>query len=771
MALGQLDERLYQFEIRDFSPGLFNSFTDIVIPPGGAELANNVRFDTVGGVKKRLNRAYYNTTSLGANPIMHAERIYIGSNAYQILIYDTILKVGDDTGGAPSNLKTGLTADLRYTGVTYKNQHYLFNGTDSNIVTDGTAANTTDSGISAPGAATVATGDPGVLTGDYYYKISYIIDGYQESTAGTASSKVTADSDKIDLSSIPVSTNPRCTDRYIYRTTAGGSTYYYLDNIGDNTTETYEDNTADGSLDTTIEAPTDNGTPPIGKYGILHKDRIFIAGNSTYPSRVYFSKIASSTSYPDIYPTNNWIDIAADDGDEITALAIDPTGALCVFKNNTIRKVYTDGDPTNWEVSEPFSFSGCVAPYSIAQSPYGIFYLARSDEYGKEIRLFDGQNSSPFSEKVAAEVDKITRTRIGEAVGHYHDNRYLLSYSDDSVGHTYNDRVLICDIKRKAFSIDVKNINCFCTWYGGDDGGQLHSGDSTIGRIYREDTENYDIIHDLKSELDGGTYSDTVSGGSETNPTVTLTGTLTDNQPANSAWEDLDGANNTWADYTDEVETWCPSGSLTSDTLEINAFNLNKIYWSESLGANGAVAFYVRTGASTVACEAASWSGPYTDPTGSDISGVTAAKYIQYKAILATNDTDVTATPNLYLNNGYVVKISADYGSAAETDIVFNYKLGWLDCGQSRMVKRFRGVRLEYDSGSSGTLTCYYAFDRGSEDSFSIDLSTYSDKYTANFDYDDLGELVQIRLHCDSTSTITIKRLVLLYSLKPYRWS
>jgi hypothetical protein len=788
MSLGSFDENLLQYEIKDFSKGLINSLTDINIPAGGGDIVKNARLDDVGGIKVRDNRAQYNVASLGSNPVMYVKRIYIGTNRYFLSVYDTKLKVGSDSAGSFSDLDT-VTSGRRYRGVTYKNFHYLFNGIDANMKTAGTSATSDVMGCKAMAAApTGAKNATGVLTvGTYKYYFTWEYDSYQQSSRGGYLAVAVDASDSIDLYDFET-TPVNATHMRIYRTLVDGSTYYYHSRHTKAQVEAYltgakyNDNTADADLDTTTQAPTDNGVPPICKYAALHKDRIFLTGYSGNKSRVYYSHIASGTSYPDIFPALNYIDIAQDDGDENTGLAHDPTGALCVLKNNTIRKIYTDGDPVNWSVSEPFSYNGCIAPYTISESPYGVIFVSRLGELGKQLMLFNGQLAQNISDKVSIEINKILSNRITECEGIYHEGKYSLTFTDKNLEHGYNDTQLIYDFQRQAFVTDGKDINCFCSWYGSEDRGELYTGDSQIGVCYREDSGEgtYDVVHKLQSELSAGVETQVeYTLGTETNPILTLDESELDDDVGNLIVSTLDTSSEEVQDYAAEDETVSPSGMLISDYIEINASALSRLMWNESLGTNGDVQFWIRTGVSTGAVGAASWEGPYTDPNGSDISAITAAKYIQYKVRLYTNDTDVVATPKLFLNNGYVIKIFAGCGTPTETAIYFNFQMGQLDLGSPRQIKRFRGIRVEYESESSGNLYVYYSLDRGTESSTFIkdgvaqtyiNLATYTSKYTANFPYDSFGELIKLRFYKSDSTQLTIKRLVLLFTVKPPRF-
>ncbi len=107
--------------------------------------------------------------------------------------------------------------------------------------------------VSEPTACTAAlAGVAGNIdNGDHKYQIAYgTADGHTGITNWSNTVTVvdkTVDG-QIDLTNIPVSTDGRVTKRLLFRTKAGSGYPYYLATINDNTTTTYTDNTADGSL-------------------------------------------------------------------------------------------------------------------------------------------------------------------------------------------------------------------------------------------------------------------------------------------------------------------------------------------------------------------------------------------------------------------------------------------------------------------------------------------------------------------------------------------
>jgi hypothetical protein len=118
---------------------------------------------------------------------------------------------------------------------------------------------------SAPSAARAA--GSGLSSGVYQYLVTFLTQG-GETTAGPAVSvTTTGGNDQVSLTNIPlapsstilpgIATNTPI-GRNIYRTQVGGSTFYLLAAIPDNTTTSYTDTTPDASLFTNATPPTVN---------------------------------------------------------------------------------------------------------------------------------------------------------------------------------------------------------------------------------------------------------------------------------------------------------------------------------------------------------------------------------------------------------------------------------------------------------------------------------------------------------------------------------
>lgn len=102
-----------------------------------------------------------------------------------------------------------------------------------------------------PTALTVNTTAAGnVDVGAHSYYVTYVTANGETAFSDALTVTIASSAKKVTLN-VPVSTSTHVTARKIYRTKAAGTTVYLVTTISDNTTATYEDNTADSGLVTT----------------------------------------------------------------------------------------------------------------------------------------------------------------------------------------------------------------------------------------------------------------------------------------------------------------------------------------------------------------------------------------------------------------------------------------------------------------------------------------------------------------------------------------
>lgn len=164
--------------------------------------------------------------------------------------------------------------------------------------------------------------------------------------------------------------------------TAGSKARFstYLDNMfmvnGTESTVVWDGNTGGGFVTSGNAA-----SAPTGQYVENFRSRMWIAGNTTYPDRLYYSSIPSSVTTPIItwntdVNTGQWIDISPSDGDTITALQRF-RNTMIVFKTNRLYRVFDIGqvDP------DPYYAVGTSSAESVVETKAGVFFHHSSGFY------------------------------------------------------------------------------------------------------------------------------------------------------------------------------------------------------------------------------------------------------------------------------------------------------------------------------------------------------------------------------------------------------
>ena len=759
------------YDYNDFSKGINLKLSEFSLPKNQATIAENIRFGTeLKSLTKRDEILNYGVSDV-SEAITGMHRLYLKDGTKKLVVsHGDEIEVGDDDAGTFTTILDLTTGGYKWQFLTWHNILIGTDGYNQPIKWDGSSISATYLGSCL---ATDADGGAGP-SGTYKYKISYYTTtpvGY-EVLLDTPSNTLTVVDNDINLSMIPIAPDTyggeTIVGRKVYRTKTGGSTYYLLSNgtVANNTAVTLTDSDADTDTDggtelsaTTYPAGTETKKPPKCKFLLVNSNRLFLANDpSNGPSRIYYSKDAS---HDIIANTTDYFNIRLNDGDEIT-FAKNLLGVLTIGKNNSIQKLYTKGDDpsADWEISDPFSFIGCQAPYSVVNSPLGILYLTFDGIY-----KFNGQYSTLISDAITPIISAISETNYVNCWAEFHKNILYLAYTDGLTGATENDKVLLFDILSNAYSIDLIARNAFCTFNSGTDYGVLYSGSSINGEIFAHSETVHEIVHRRHSDFVGSwdtmRYIPTRWGGDSDNPVLEL------------AWDktidELTGTIDSLVGIIDRPKTW---GTYTSQILDTGATSdtliYDKLYWNETIpGTGGDITFALRGADATPDILIASYSSEYSDPTGSDVSGVTAYKHLQYR-ISATTDS-IFYSPNVIKAGNYVVRLTFDTeGTTQESAINLRYESGWNDFGHSGQIKNLKKIYVYYESMETGTLNITFENLEGDTDSFAINLIDHPSNYVEYFTNGAfLGEFIKLKIDESSLDDITIKRIILLYSVEP----
>jgi hypothetical protein len=137
--------------------------------------------------------------------------------------------------------------------------------------------------LTAPAAPTVAVNPTaGNLNGSYTYRISYVT-AAGETSLSNMSSSVSPVNQQVTVT-LPIGPAGIVTQRKIFRSLPSGFAWYYIATVADNTTTTYVDNIADGSLvdDYTSKDNTTSGAFFLGteRAGLLGNTNVGLGRNT-----------------------------------------------------------------------------------------------------------------------------------------------------------------------------------------------------------------------------------------------------------------------------------------------------------------------------------------------------------------------------------------------------------------------------------------------------------------------------------------------------------
>lgn len=274
--------------------GIKNDTPDKVTPPSYFRVMKNFNSDSITG----FDQITYpeQTVYVGGVGYGGIEYRYLDSDNVKQLEKLAIFggSLYKDMLGTPTQVISGLTED-QYSFTVFREELYMATAGQNVKVYNG--VNNTVRDIGSPEAVVSTTS--GSPNGTYYYAITFITAGGEEVT-GAIGNTITTSLKRVDLT-IPIG-YAGTTSRKIYRTVDGGTTLKLVDTIADNTTLTYEDNSTDASLTTTISA-TNNPTPQC-RYITTSYSRLVATVCDLYPTQVFTSetniRVIDSATFLDI---------------------------------------------------------------------------------------------------------------------------------------------------------------------------------------------------------------------------------------------------------------------------------------------------------------------------------------------------------------------------------------------------------------------------------------------------------------------------------------
>lgn len=225
---------------------------------------------------------------------------------------------------------------------------------------------------------------------------------------------------------------------------------------------------------------------PTGTINAFHKNMLFVSGNGTTPSRVWFSNITDIT----LWTVTDFFDVNTNDGTAVRGI-ISAYDNLYIFKDKSIWCL-SGSDRDSFQLQKMVDNIGTTSQQSIALVNNLIYFTTAQGD----IAVYDGNYTVKFlSQKIRNTIGSQNFTRANKTLGlafstyKYVDNDYYESSS--SSGSAINDTVLLFDTSHQAWT-KFKGINASAWTVAETSSGQyaLTFGDN-LGYIHQYPSTSY----------------------------------------------------------------------------------------------------------------------------------------------------------------------------------------------------------------------------------------------------------------------------------------
>lgn len=233
---------------------------------------------------------------------------------------------------------------------------------------------------------------------------------------------------------------------------------------------------------------------PQGQWVEFHQNIVFMANTITdtagasdvQPSRLYFSNVLDETTWT----STDYIDVGADDGSEITGLAV-LLDTLYIFKENAIFRL-SGTNRDDFVLSRMVNGVGCISGRSIQVINNRIIFQARDGIY-----VYDGGiNVKKISARIEDTLDDLdaTKNEFSVSANFKKLNQYWLSATTSGV--TAPDLILVYDYYHDAWTKYTGiEANAMTTLVDTNDVEQLYTGDATTENVFKQnDGDNDDGV-------------------------------------------------------------------------------------------------------------------------------------------------------------------------------------------------------------------------------------------------------------------------------------
>ena len=476
--------------VEGFKKGLNTLQDDALISDNELSDAKNCIY-LVDGIQKRTGTLNFGSES--GSRVVGGAGFYTSAtsdNRFMLRMSGTAIQYM--ASGTPTNISGAtFTINKKTEMVIARDKMYVQNGTDAMVeiaVSGGAPAATTYTALATPANLTVTpTGATGATR--YSYRVSgFNASGETLAIASVAITNGNATLDTTNYNALNWNDLAGATGYNVYGrkgTADNGIGETLLDTV---VASAYNDQgqSTPSAIFTPAEDNTTGGV--VGAYIIFGLSRLFVAGVTANPSRLYYS--AGGTNISNFSPGygGGWVDIAKNDGDKITGIAF-YRNAIIVFKERSTWKFSftTSGLPQLELVSNEL---GCISHRSICAVNNALMFASRKDgrlqfqTLGNQANFPDVLRSNERSVKIASPtlLGAANTEYLENATAIYFRNLYICCVAQGD--STTNSQCYVLDTRFGAWAYwDGIAANKFFTYTDSSGQEELYFASDTTGYV------------------------------------------------------------------------------------------------------------------------------------------------------------------------------------------------------------------------------------------------------------------------------------------------
>jgi len=482
--------KISQELISGFTGGL-NTFQDeTLIKDSELTQAKNVLI-SVDGIQPRQGTINYGSSS--GTRVLGGFGFYKSDGTRVFLRYATGAnnKLQKYVAGVPTDIgTTTYNATARMNFVQARDKAYIFNGIDGLSYFDGTSITVYTALTTPVGLALATAGTAGTTT--YSYRISaFNAVGETLACASVAIATGNAILDTTNFINVTWTATAGATGYNIFgrKATGLGETY-----MGTVYTNAYADKGGDEPSLSLLPPEANTTTGVIGTMAVFAVSRIFVAGNTTYPSRLYFGGTGEQTgNFSASSIGGGGVDVFRNDGSIIRAI-LPFQGGVIIWKDNAIYKFSFDADGSQKLEEITRSFGG-ISFRSCRHVENDIIFAAKKDGRIAFYSLGNQENytssvlrTNELSIKVSEMLNDVNLGYMQHSAAHYFNSLYMCSMPRE--GSTVNNRIWVLDTRFGAWTYyDGIKANMFVDYVDTDGATTLYYASEDTGYMVEMFTE------------------------------------------------------------------------------------------------------------------------------------------------------------------------------------------------------------------------------------------------------------------------------------------